>query len=49
MFVVLAGSVSIYMAAVDFNQAEAQVVDVAAMRQQLFQVQDLLDAVKGTL
>ena len=49
MYIVLSGSVKVYMTASDFNAAEAQVVDVTAMRQQLFAVQDLLNTVKEAL
>ena len=49
MYVVLTGSVKLYMTTADFNSSETQVVDTAMMRQQLFEVQDLLETVKSSL
>ncbi len=49
LYVVIQGSVSLCMLISDFNSAEVQMVDVTSMRQQLFQVQDLLNAVKETM
>ncbi len=49
MFIILSGSVVVYMSMKDFNNVDAGVVDVASFRRQLVDIQDALNFVKASL
>ena len=49
MFIVLTGSVSIYMTAKDFHHVDSAVVDISALKQQLIDLEASLNLVKASL